>query len=96
MTTHSRPSQEAPPSTRSSISDLLIATRRESMTIPYDEPNRSGGSMEDLDVEDPLSGIYAEFREFEHFSKSEYGFIGLSCLGVLLIPSLFLLVTKLV
>jgi hypothetical protein len=43
-----------------------------------------------------LSGICADFAEFEPFSKSEYGFIWLSCLGVLLIPSLFLLVTKLV
>jgi hypothetical protein len=52
--------------------------------------------MDDLDVEDPLSGIYTEFAEFEPFSKSEYGFICVSCLGVVLIPSLFLLVTKLV
>jgi hypothetical protein len=106
MPTFPLASEGVPSSARSSISDLpMITTPRESTTIPLNEPdhrspsyesNQSGGSMDDLDVEDPLSGIYAEFAEFEPFSKSEYGFIGVSCLGVLLIPSLFLLVTKLV
>ena len=101
------PHRSAPSSTRSSMSDLpMITTPRESTTIPYNDPdhhstsfesNRGAGSMDDdLDVEDPLNRIYTEFAEFEAFSNAEYGFISLSCLGVVLIPSLFLIVTKLV
>ena len=79
----------------------------DSTLTPYDpvvqlsaahESNRSNSLDDDdlLDVEDPLSRVYADTTEFEPFSKLEYAFISLSCFGVVLIPSLFLLVTKLV
>ena len=102
-----RSSGSAPSSARSSISDIpMVTSRRHSTSTPYDDPDvrrstsfdsNQGASLDDdLDIEDPLSRAYADITEFEPFSKSEYVFIGLSCFGVVLIPSLFLLITKLV
>ena len=84
-----------------------MTTPPESTITPYDpvvqpsptfESNRSNSFDDDdlLDGDDPLSRVYADATEFELFSKSEYAFISVSCFGVVLIPSLFLLVTKLV
>jgi len=102
-----RSAGSAPSSARSSISDIPMMTPPESTLAPYDpvvqlsdahESSRSNSFDDDdlLDAEDPLSRAFADATEFEPFSKLEYAFISVSCLGVVLIPSLFLLVMKLV
>jgi hypothetical protein len=83
-----------------------MTTPPASTTTPYDDPavqpsnsfesNRSGSIDEDLDIEDPLSRVYTDTAGFEPFSKSEQVFLCLSFFGVVLIPSIYLLVTKLV
>ena len=49
---------------------------------------------DDLDLEDPLSRVYVRDDDFEPFSKTEVGFISLSCVGVVTVPLLFLIVSK--
>jgi hypothetical protein len=46
--------------------------------------------IEDLEMEDPLSGVYVR-DEFEPFSRGEFGFISASCVGVVLVPLLYLI-----
>ena len=50
-------------------------------------------SIDDLELEDPLSQVYVR-DEFERFSGMEIVFITASCTGVLAVPLLYLLVSK--
>ena len=44
-------------------------------------------------MEDPLSRVY-DRDEFEPFSKVEWGFITASCIGVVTVPLLYLIVSR--
>jgi hypothetical protein len=49
--------------------------------------------MEELDIEDPLGRVYHR-DEFEPFSTTEWGFISISCIGVITVPVLYLIVSR--
>jgi len=51
-------------------------------------------SIDDLEFEDPLSRVHIS-EEFERFSGTEIAFITSSFTGVLVVPLLYLLVSKL-
>lgn len=76
-------------SPRHSITPLRAddATLRNSLDLD------SYGPM-DLDMEDPLTGVYGNGNEFESFSRKEIGFISLSTIGVIMVPLLFLIVSQ--
>lgn len=96
-----RASERTSSSTRSSLDDIAVLTSPRHSTTPLREDitlrhsHSSGrGSLDDLDVEDPLSRVYVIDDEFEPFSRTEKGFIGVSCLGVVAVPLLYLIVSK--
>ena len=101
-----RSSDEGTSSIRSSISDIHVLTPSTTLLQRSDELTRlrhsnslesPPGSIDEdgLDREDPLSRVYVRDDEFERFSKKEMGFITVSCLGVVAVPLLYLLVTRL-
>jgi hypothetical protein len=51
-------------------------------------------SIDDLDAEDPLNGACLRDDEFEPFSRTEVVFISISCVGVVAVPLLYLLVSR--
>jgi hypothetical protein len=68
---------------------------REDRTLRNSLSNSSPrDSLDDLDLEDPLSRVYVRDDEFEPFSKTEIVFISLSCVGVAAVPLLYLIVSK--
>ena len=101
-----RPSEHEPSSARSSMSDLPAITSPTTLeTIPLANRgriSRNSASLDlnplrhdDLDIEDPLSHIYARNDEFEPFSRTETGFISVTCVGIVAVPLIFLLVSRL-
>jgi hypothetical protein len=101
--THLRSSEYKALSNRSSISDLPVLTsprhsitplRADDATLRNSLDFDSRGSIDDLDVEDPLSGVYGNDSNFEPFSRKEIGFISLSTIGVIMVPLLFLIVSQ--
>jgi len=101
-----RTSEHSERSARSSISDIPIIT---SPTLsatrlhPSEDGLRDSASLNsntresdgDLDIEDPLSRIYRTRDEFEPFSSVEKIFISASCVGIVAVPLIYVLVTKL-
>jgi hypothetical protein len=96
-----RSSEDGHSSVRSSITDIHVMTSP--VPSPRDEESAlrksssldsPRGSIGDLELEDPLSRIYFG-DEFERFSATEITFITASCTGVLAVPLLYLLVSKL-
>jgi hypothetical protein len=101
-----RTSEHSERSARSSISDIPIIT---SPTLsatrlhPSEDGLRDSASLHsntresdgDLDIEDPLSRIYRTRDEFEPFSSVEKIFISASCVGIVAVPLIYVLVTKL-
>jgi len=91
-----RVSADQPSSAHSSISDIEVRA-----SPPEDTPLRQSESSEDLqnnaiqdlELEDPLSRVYVR-DDFEPFSKTEWGFITISCLGVVSVPLLYLIVSR--
>lgn|SRR5579859_1202815 len=95
-----RASEHTSSSTRSSLDDIAVLTSprhstplREDITLRHSHSSE-GDSLDDLDVEDPLSRVYVLDDEFEPFSRTELGFIGVSCVGVVAVPLLYLIVSK--
>jgi hypothetical protein len=105
ITMPSQSSQDdGPSSVRTSITDIpAVTSPRPSLTplrtneselrnsTSFDLP--TSGSDDDLDIEDPLSRVYVREEVFEKFSRTELAFISASCIGVVIIPFLFLLVS---
>jgi hypothetical protein len=100
-----RSSEHNPSSARSSISDIPAITitsprhsitplRADDATLRNSLDFDSHGSLDDLDVEDPLSRMYGSDSDFEPFSRKELGFISISCIGVVMVPLLFLIVSQ--
>ena len=100
-----RSSEHHPSSARSSISDLPAITitsprnsitplRADDATLRNSLDFDSHGSLDDLDIEDPLSRMYDGDSGFEPFSRKELGFISVSCIGVVMVPLLFLIVSQ--
>ena len=100
-------SEDGPSSARSSITDIPVDISprhsntplrpeelrlRQSTSLDSDTPESVD---DDLDIEDPLSQVYVRDDEFERFSKTEIGFITASCIGVVVVPLFFLLVSRL-
>src|SRR5271156_6068578 len=101
-----RSSEDHVSSGRSSMTDIPVISPPRLSTAPLraDEPTFRNstsfdsdhpGSIEDLDIEDPLSRVYVRDDEFEPFSRTEIAFVSVSCIGVMALPLLFLLVSKL-
>lgn len=92
----------SPSSARSSMSDIpivtsdipIIAVQKNDSPLRESFSNSDHGSMDDLDIEDPLSRVYVRDDEFEPFSRSEVGFIGASVIGVVTVPLLYLIVNR--
>ena len=79
------------PSSRHASTPFRPEERRLRHSTSFDS-NSPCSVDDDLDVEDPLSQVYVRDDEFERFSKTEIGFITASCIGVVIVPSLYLLV----
>ena len=96
-----RASEHTSSSSRSSLDDIAVLTSprhsstplREDVTLRHSHSS-DGDSLDDLDVEDPLSRVYVLDDEFEPFSRTELGFIGVSCVGVVAVPLLYLIASK--
>jgi hypothetical protein len=100
-------SEDGPYSVRTSITDIPaeISPRHSNTSLQPEElrllqstPLHSCTSeslYDDLDIEDPLSRLYVNDDEFERFSKTEICFITASCVGVVAMPLLYLLVSRL-
>jgi len=97
---------DGPSSVRTSITDIpAITSPRPSITplrtneyklrnsTSFDLPTPE--SEDDLDIEDPLSRVYVREEVFETFSRTEVAFISASCIGIVTIPLLYLLVSRL-
>jgi hypothetical protein len=82
------------------MTDIPIITSTDLPTSPVRSPplrdsasfDSDHDSIDDLDLEDPLSRVYQD--EFEPFSKSEVAFIGVSVVGVVTVPLLYLIVNR--
>lgn len=100
-----RRSADAPLSARTSITDIAVATSPvHTATVLQDDDvtlrspsfeSSTHDSIDDIDLEDPLGRIYIRDGEFEPFSRTEIGFISVSCAGVVLVPVIYLLVNRL-
>ena len=93
-----RKSADNDSSPRSSMSDLPVPVTPTSPfategTALRHSLSSTRHSMEELDIEDPLSRVYNR-DEFEPFSKTEWGFVTVSCIGVVAVPLLYLLVSR--
>lgn len=95
----SGPLRSSESSARSSLSDIAAITSptvRETVPLANGESHSDSLDMspresDDLDVEDPLTRIYPR-NEFEPFSRTEIGFIGVTCIGVIAVPAAFFVV----
>jgi hypothetical protein len=90
-----RSSLERQSSERDSIDDIpvhsaLLQAEEHTLRNSLSNDSGNGNFAEDLEMEDPLSRVYVR-DEFEPFSRWEIGFISVSCVGVVLVPTLFLL-----
>ena len=94
-----RSSEDGHSSIRSSITDIPVVGSPEPTPRLDESTSRESNSMDshrdsidDLELEDPLSGVYVR-EEFEPFSGTEVAFITASCTGMLAVPLLYLLVS---
>lgn len=94
-----RSSEDSHSSIRRSITDIPVVVSPEPTSRLDESTSRKSSSsdshrdsIDDLELEDPLSRVYVR-EEFERFSGTEIAFISASCASVLAVPLLYLLVS---
>ena len=76
-------------------SDILTTPLRNDETLRNSlDLDSEHGSIDDLDIEDPLSRVYVRESEFEAFSRSELVFVCVSCMGMVAVPLLYLIANR--